>query len=1257
MHLRDVPSLDGGDSIQAGKITIVDKGSNSDTGNFEDKPAIAGDIPRNTIDPGACGPVYMAYTIFTGGTGSTFTSKVGFSRSKQGKCGEAWDNDQYLNKNYKQNQGTAIAVDPATGKIVVIWRHFFVAGGDGFPDSIVMATSTDFGSSFSAPVSITGADFRPFDQVSISTANCAADLTTCPVTFRSNAFPAIAIDGGGSIYVAIQEKVFASDGRYHEPRIAIRTLKGRATQWTAKSYIEIGPAIGGQQVMPALTFGAGLLQAMWYDFRTAPTPSNNLPSGSTGWYIAGMDRRMETRVAQSSLSPDANGNPRFTASAPVTRYLLDSTTQNIPTVPGSALPAVNRPNLPMYVSGTTGFTGDYITLMTASPFVATPGAANPFRWATDPGDAPAKSSLAVWTDSRDVGFPGSGLYDNGATTGWRNYVPPGLGGASCINPGSRDQNVYFAEVKPGVIAGSPATSRQLVSSSGPFERAFPFYVQNPNPTSKFSRLTYRADSATTPVAGSFVQGPFVPEPGATKAPTTSVDVAILGYSTVSKTLYAFCPACTAAKAFAPFSLNVREITAIGGSPTTGGLTTLLRFNNDSTAPFVTNPQLSAQEIHTVTVSNPQFTDPQFTDPQFTDPQFTDPQFTDPQFTDPQFTDPQFTDSQPVGDFVWTATNVGNNASAYSAGVTVSQAYIQAHPTFKYKLIITRAYNKPGASACYSQPVPTDQIISIIPLNPQFTDPQFTDPQFTDPQFTDPQFTDAAFTAVPPAGSGSAATLSAAQTIASTTTTSTSTGNAPIQPDTVFIVLRVYAPQSSTPIAIDPAEVFANVSAIVTPQAGDTVARADGTMTVTPPAPSSTKRFTSTTLTSSAATVVYGATVTFTAHVVQKRTTTPLTAGTVEFREVDATGTVVRILAAAAPVDASGTATTNVSDFAVVGSPHLVNAIFSGTADFNGSSSTTLSETVSRSATTATVTCPSSVVYTGAAQTPCSATVTGGGGLNQSLTVNYVNNVNPGTGTASTSFAGDGNYTGSVGSSTFAITAAPTRTVLVSTPNPSTFGGAVQFTATVTAPTSSAVPQGSVAFTAGATPLGTVALDAAGQATFTTVTLAAGATTAIATFTDAGNFGGSTASVTQTVNAATPAVTLTTAPNPATSAQQIVLTAQVSPPSAAGGVPAGAMNFYDVTSNPPVLLGTSPVNPDPGQKFGVATLTIGPLAAGTYALSATYVPTNANFASRVSNTVQQIVVAVIASASPQAFDMTAENTGTTVADRGELIGRR
>ena len=168
MHLRDVPSLDGGDSIKPGKITIVDRGSQADTGRFEDKPAIGADIARGTTDPSVCGPVYAAYTIFVGGGDTTpFVSKIGFSRSKQGKCGETWDNDQYINKAYKQNQGTAIAVDPNTGKIYVVWRHVYVPGGDGFPDSILIASSTDFGSSFSAPTPITGADFAPYDQISI----------------------------------------------------------------------------------------------------------------------------------------------------------------------------------------------------------------------------------------------------------------------------------------------------------------------------------------------------------------------------------------------------------------------------------------------------------------------------------------------------------------------------------------------------------------------------------------------------------------------------------------------------------------------------------------------------------------------------------------------------------------------------------------------------------------------------------------------------------------------------------------------------------------------------------------------------------------------------------------------------------------------------------------------------------------------------------------------------------------------------------
>src|SRR4051812_11999138 len=229
MHLRDLPSLDGGDSIKPGKITIIDRGSESDNGNFEDKPAFASDIARGTTDPNVCGPVYASYTIFAGGSASVpFQGKIGFSRSKQGKCGEAWDNPQYLNKQYKQNQGIAIAVDPATGKIYVAWRHIFQAGGDGFPNSILITSSTDGGATFSSPVPITGADFAPYDQISID-----ANVDPGHVAFRSSAFPSLAVDGFGNVYAAIQEKVAfgpPAPAGYNEPRTVIRSLRAGSTQ-------------------------------------------------------------------------------------------------------------------------------------------------------------------------------------------------------------------------------------------------------------------------------------------------------------------------------------------------------------------------------------------------------------------------------------------------------------------------------------------------------------------------------------------------------------------------------------------------------------------------------------------------------------------------------------------------------------------------------------------------------------------------------------------------------------------------------------------------------------------------------------------------------------------------------------------------------------------------------------------------------------------------------------------------------------------
>jgi hypothetical protein len=70
-----------------------------------------------------------------------------------------------------------------------------------------------------------------------------------------------------------------------------------------------------------------------------------------------------------------------------------------------------------------------------------------------------------------------------------------------------------------------------------------------------------------------------------------------------------------------------------------------------------------------------------------------------------------------------------------------------------------------------------------------------------------------------------------------------------------------------------------------------------------------------------------------------------------------------------------------------------------------------------------ISCPTSVPYNGAAQTPCTATVTGAGGLNQTVTVGYLSNTNVGTATATATFA-NSNYLTSTKMVTFSITPAP-----------------------------------------------------------------------------------------------------------------------------------------------------------------------------------------------------------------------------------------
>ncbi|WP_299444467.1 PxKF domain-containing protein [uncultured Phycicoccus sp.] len=97
--------------------------------------------------------------------------------------------------------------------------------------------------------------------------------------------------------------------------------------------------------------------------------------------------------------------------------------------------------------------------------------------------------------------------------------------------------------------------------------------------------------------------------------------------------------------------------------------------------------------------------------------------------------------------------------------------------------------------------------------------------------------------------------------------------------------------------------------------------------------------------------------------------------------------------------------------------------------------------IDRAPSTVTVTCPTSEVYTGARIEPCSASVTGAGGLSEDgLEVSYTDNEVVGTAIASATYGGDANHTGDSGSATFDITKATSTTLVTCASGPFVYTG-------------------------------------------------------------------------------------------------------------------------------------------------------------------------------------------------------------------------
>jgi hypothetical protein len=319
-------------------------------------------------------------------------------------------------------------------------------------------------------------------------------------------------------------------------------------------------------------------------------------------------------------------------------------------------------------------------------------------------------------------------------------------------------------------------------------------------------------------------------------------------------------------------------------------------------------------------------------------------------------------------------------------------------------------------------------------------------------------------------------------------------------------------------------------------------------------------------------------------------------------------------------------TASLTSSALTAGGHSITARYGGDANFAGSTSPSLSQTVS-AASTATALTSSLDPSVFGQQVTFTATVSPSSG--PTGTVQFFDGVNSlGTvalsgGTASmttsalavgthfiiASYSGNASYTGSTSASltqTVFVGTVNTNTALTSSLNPSVYGQQVMFTATIS-PSSGA--SGTVIFMDGASTLGTSALNASGVATLSTSSLAVGIHSITALYSGDGSHSSSaSAPLSQTVNKAGTTITLTSSSNPSKSGNPVTFTAGVSASSATGSV-----QFFDGSTS----LGTMPLS------SGMASLTTSTLGGGKHSITAVY-SGDGNFAGSTSTVFSQTV---------------------------------
>ena len=760
---QDENTNEGGEAFFYKHQTVVESANNATNGHFVDKPAIAVDVLRGQSSDPCAHNVYVSYTTFNGLTSAgKIQSEVIFAKSTDNALTFTRSK---LNQPFTENQGTALAVDPRPGipntqnggggTLYLAWRHF------DDPDAIIVTRSTNFGQTFGKPLKITAAPMQTFDQPSIPTTT--PNITPAEIAFRSNAFPTMAVGANGNVFVAWQERVdinpnsgtFGLPAAGGSPRIVLMRSTNAGKNWSGpdgtsdqQRAVDLGdrdtvlPEDGlgllprlrpsGPQVMPKLTFGGGRLFLSYYESLgllgpqdtinlADVTPVNIAPPAS---YIAGIDRVMNVRGAL--LDPNTGLLLNGTATAQISRYpirvganlangeqLSDIEAVNAPCSPdfGPDLPAcvrkVNRVGGPHSGGGTTPFIGDYID---ATPIVTFVPDGNAWRWAIGQNDVPYRAFRSIWADNRNqVPPPGNdpALYPN--------YSPTSN---DCINPGSRNMDVFTSLVNAELVVSAPTTFTKL----GAVTHAYPIFVQNMTNANRYFRFTFLLGGGIA----SFDQFTDADE----------IRNGIFAFSSFTPVVYVQPSATGTVK------VSVEELTCpldnpvtpeIEGNCTVGGLSGTATINVDPT-----NTATVAFESHNPLVPNPLVPNPLVPNPLVPNPLVPNPLVPNPLV--PNITASNSTlQNATVYDVqygVTTVTNEGNTTTAFTSDVKIDNPE-QYEGKYVFQLVVYKESASGGFQACNTSNIPGFQILASVPMTTAMLNPLVPNPLVPNPLVPNP----------------------------------------------------------------------------------------------------------------------------------------------------------------------------------------------------------------------------------------------------------------------------------------------------------------------------------------------------------------------------------------------------------------------------------------------------------------------------------------------------------------------------------------